>query len=125
VERGIYPAVDPLASFSRILDPRVVGQEHYTVARAVKSVLKRYKDFRTSSRFWASRNFSDNKRTVARARASEKFLRQPMYVAPVHGPSKVSTVKNRGIRVRSFKEIVEGKYRRYSGQRSTIGRHDR
>ena len=70
VERGIYPAVDPLASYSRILDPRIVGEEHYNVARAVKGVLQRYKDLqRTSSRFLVSKNFPmKTKQKPARAR---------------------------------------------------------
>ena len=82
VERGIYPAVDPLASFSRILDPRTVGQEHYTVARAVKSVLQRYKELQDIIAILGIEELSDDdKQTVARARKIEKFLSQPMFVA--------------------------------------------
>src|SRR5229473_2072771 len=82
VERGIYPAVDPLASSSRILDPPVVGQEHYTVARAVKSVLQRYKDLQDIIAILGVDELSDeDKQSVARARKIEKFLSQPMFVA--------------------------------------------
>ncbi len=110
VERGIYPAVDPLASFSRILDPRVVGQEHYTVARAVKSVLQRYKDLQDIIAILGIEELSDeDKRTVARARRIEKFLSQPMYVAAQFTGLEGKYVKIEDT-VRSFKEIVEGKY---------------
>ena len=75
VERGIYPAVDPLASFSRILDPRIVGQEHYDVARAVKGVLQRYKDLQDIIAILGIEELSDeDKQAVARARKIEKFL---------------------------------------------------
>ena len=82
VERGIYPAVDPLASFSRILDARIVGQEHYDVARSVKSVLQRYKDLQDIIAILGIEELSDDdKQTVARARKIERFLSQPMFVA--------------------------------------------
>ena len=110
VERGIYPAVDPLASYSRILDPRVVGQEHYSVARSVKSVLQRYKDLQDIIAILGIEEFSDeDKRTVARARRIEKFLSQPMYVAAAFTGLEGKYVKIADT-VRSFKEIVEGKY---------------
>src|ERR1700723_3087176 len=110
VERGIYPAVDPLASYSRILDPRIVGQEHYTVARAVKSVLQRYKDLQDIIAILGIEELSDeDKRTVARARRIEKFLSQPMYVAAQFTGLEGKYVKIADT-VRSFKEIVEGKY---------------
>jgi F-type H+-transporting ATPase subunit beta len=110
VERGIYPAVDPLASYSRILDPRVVGQEHYTVARSVKSVLQRYKDLQDIIAILGIEELSDeDKRTVARARRIEKFLSQPMYVAAQFTGLEGKYVKIADT-VRSFKEIVEGKY---------------
>src|SRR5258706_6943222 len=110
VERGIYPAVDPLASFSRILDPRIVGQEHYDVARAVKSVLQRYKDLQDIIAILGIEELSDeDKRTVARARRIEKFLSQPMYVAAQFTGLEGKYVKIEDT-VRSFKEIVEGKY---------------
>ncbi len=107
---GIYPAVDPLASFSRILDPRVVGQEHYAVARSVKSVLQRYKDLQDIIAILGIEELSDeDKRTVARARRIEKFLSQPMYVAAQFTGLEGKYVKIADT-VRSFKEIVEGKY---------------
>src|ERR1700757_1306680 len=82
VEKGIYPAVDPLASTSRILDPRIVGQEHYDVARAVQRTLQRYKDLQDIIAILGIEELSDeDKRTVARARKIEKFLSQPMFVA--------------------------------------------
>ncbi len=110
VERGIYPAVDPLASSSRILDPRVVGQEHYTVARAVKSVLQRYKDLQDIIAILGIEELSDeDKRSVGRARRIEKFLSQPMYVAAQFTGLEGKYVKIEDT-VRSFKEIVEGKY---------------
>ena len=110
VERGIYPAVDPLASYSRILDPRVVGQEHYAVARAVKSVLQRYKDLQDIIAILGIEELSDeDKRTVARARRIEKFLSQPMFVAAQFTGLEGKYVKIEDT-VRSFKEIVEGKY---------------
>jgi len=110
VERGIYPAVDPLASFSRILDPRIVGQEHYTVARAVKSILQRYKDLQDIIAILGVEELSDeDKRTVARARKIEKFLSQPMFVAAQFTGFEGKYVKIEDT-VRSFKEIVEGKY---------------
>jgi F-type H+/Na+-transporting ATPase subunit beta len=110
VERGIYPAVDPLASFSRILDPRVVGQEHYAVARSVKSVLQRYKDLQDIIAILGIEELSDeDKRTVARARRIEKFLSQPMFVAAQFTGLEGKYVKIEDT-VRSFKEIVEGKY---------------
>jgi F-type H+-transporting ATPase subunit beta len=110
VERGIYPAVDPLASSSRILDPRVVGQEHYAVARAVKSILQRYKDLQDIIAILGIEELSDDdKRTVARARRIEKFLSQPMFVAAQFTGLEGKYVKIEDS-VRSFKEIVEGKY---------------
>jgi F-type H+-transporting ATPase subunit beta len=110
VERGIYPAVDPLASFSRILDPRVVGQEHYAVARSVKSVLQRYKDLQDIIAILGIEELSDeDKRTVARARRIERFFSQPMFVAAQFTGLEGKYVKIEDT-VRSFKEIVEGKY---------------
>ena len=110
VERGIYPAVDPLASFSRILDPRIVGQEHYSVARGVKSILQRYKDLQDIIAILGIEELSDDdKRTVARARKIEKFLSQPMFVAAQFTGLEGKYVKIEDT-VRSFKEIVEGKY---------------
>jgi F-type H+/Na+-transporting ATPase subunit beta len=110
VERGIYPAVDPLASSSRILDPRIVGAEHYAVARAVKSILQRYKDLQDIIAILGIEELSDeDKRTVARARKIERFLSQPMFVAAQFTGLEGKYVKIEDT-VRSFKEIVEGKY---------------
>jgi F-type H+-transporting ATPase subunit beta len=110
VELGIYPAVDPLASYSRILDPRIVGAEHYAVARGVKSVLQRYKDLQDIIAILGIEELSDeDKRTVARARRIEKFLSQPMFVAAQFTGLEGKYVKIADT-VRSFKEIVEGKY---------------
>ena len=110
VERGIYPAVDPLASYSRILDPRIVGQEHYSVERAVKSVLQRYKDLQDIIAILGIEELSDeDKRTVARARRIERFLSQPMFVAAQFTGLEGKYVKIEDT-VRSFKDIVEGKY---------------
>jgi F-type H+-transporting ATPase subunit beta len=110
VERGIYPAVDPLASFSRILDPRIVGQEHYTVARAVKSVLQRYKELQDIIAILGIEELSDeDKQAVARARKIEKFLSQPMFVAAPFTGMEGKYVKIEDT-IKGFKEIVEGKH---------------
>jgi F-type H+-transporting ATPase subunit beta len=110
VERGIFPAVDPLASFSRILDPRIVGQEHYNVARSVKSVLQRYKELQDIIAILGIEELSDDdKQTVARARKIEKFLSQPMFVAAQFTGLEGKYVKIEDT-VRGFKEIVEGKH---------------
>ncbi len=110
VERGIYPAVDPLASYSRILDARIVGQEHYAVARGVKSVLQRYKDLQDIIAILGIEELSDeDKLTVARARKIEKFLSQPMFVAQQFTGLEGKYVKIEDT-VRGFKEIVEGKH---------------
>ena len=110
VERGIYPAVDPLASYSRILDPRTVGQEHYAVARAVKSVLQRYKDLQDIIAILGIEELSDeDKQTVARARKIEKFLSQPFFVAQQFTGIEGKYVKIEDT-IRGFKEIVEGKH---------------
>jgi F-type H+-transporting ATPase subunit beta len=110
VERGIYPAVDPLASYSRILDPRIVGHEHYTVARAVKSVLQRYKDLQDIIAILGIEELSDeDKLTVARARKIEKFLSQPFFVAHQFTGLEGKYVKIEDT-VRGFKEIAEGKH---------------
>jgi F-type H+-transporting ATPase subunit beta len=109
-ELGIYPAVDPLASSSRILDPRVIGQEHYTVARSVKQVLQRYKDLQDIIAILGIDELSeDDKLTVARARKIQKFLSQPFFVAEqfTGTPGQYVTIKDT---IRGFKEIVEGKH---------------
>jgi len=110
VELGIYPAVDPLASYSRILDPRIVGQEHYTVAREVKSILQRYKDLQDIIAILGIEELSDDdKLTVARARKIEKFLSQPMFVAEQFTGREGKYVKTEDT-IRGFKEIAEGKH---------------
>jgi F-type H+/Na+-transporting ATPase subunit beta len=105
---GIYPAVDPLASSSRILDPRVIGQEHYDVARAVKQILQKYKDLQDIIAILGIDELSeDDKVTVARARKIQRFLSQPFHVAEQFTgiPGKyVSLADN----IRSFKAIVNG-----------------
>src|SRR5437762_7814910 len=81
-ELGIYPAVDPLASSSRILDPRIIGDEHYTVARQVKQILQRYKDLQDIIAILGIDELSEeDKLTVSRARKIQKFLSQPFFVA--------------------------------------------
>jgi F-type H+-transporting ATPase subunit beta len=110
VERGIYPAVDPLASFSRILDPHIVGQDHYNVARQVKSILQRYKDLQDIIAILGIEELPDeDKQTVARARKIEKFMSQPMFVAEQFTGQAGKYVKIEDT-VRGFKEIVDGKH---------------
>ena len=110
VERGIYPAVDPLASYSRILDPHVVGQEHYTVARQVKQVLQRYRELQDIIAILGMEELSDeDKLTVTRARRIEKFLSQPFFVAEAFTGSPGKFVKIADT-IRGFKEIIEGKH---------------
>ena len=109
-ELGIYPAVDPLASTSRILDPNVVGQEHYDVAQRVKQTLQRYKDLQDIIAILGIDELSDeDKQTVARARRIQRFLSQPFHVAEqfTGRPGKYVKLEDT---VRSFKEIVDGKY---------------
>lgn len=108
--RGIFPAVDPLASTSRILDPNVVGEEHYQTARGVQKVLQRYKDLQDVIAILGMEELSEeDKITVNRARRIERFLSQPMFVAePFTGlPGKYVSTKDT---VRGFKEILEGKW---------------
>jgi len=109
-ELGLYPAVDPLASTSRILDPNVVGQEHYDVARETQRVLQRYKDLTDIIAILGMDELSEeDKRTVARARRLQRFMSQPMHVAEVFTgrPGRATPLKDT---VRSFKEILEGKH---------------
>jgi len=109
-EIGIYPAVDPLASTSRILDPHVVGQEHYEVAQGVKRILQRYKDLQDIIAILGIEELSeDDKVTVARARKVQKFLSQPFHVAEQFTGRQGRYVKVADT-VRSFKEIIEGKH---------------
>ena len=109
-ELGIYPAVDPLESSSRSLDPRIIGQEHYDVARAVQSILQRYKELQDIIAILGIDELADeDKILVARARKIQRFLSQPFHVAEVftNTPGKYVPLKDT---VRSFKELVEGKY---------------
>jgi len=109
-ELGIYPAVDPLASTSRILDPRVVGEEHYNVARGVQGVLQRYKDLQDIIAILGMDELSeDDKITVARARKLQRFLSQPFYVAEQFTGMQGKYVKIEDT-IRGFKEILDGKH---------------
>ena len=110
VELGIYPAVDPLTSTSRILTPAVVGEEHYRVARGVQRVLQRYKDLQDIIAILGIDELSDeDKQTVARARRIQRFLSQPMFVAETFTGMAGKYVPTRET-VRSFAEILEGKH---------------
>ena len=109
VELGIYPAVDPLASTSKILTPRIVGEEHYAVARAVQAVLQKYKDLQDIIAILGIDELSeDDKLTVARARKMQKFFSQPFFVA-----SQFTGREGRYVEIadtiKGFKEIVDGK----------------
>ncbi len=109
-EQGLYPAVDPLTSTSRILDPQVVGDEHYRVAREVQRVLQRYKDLQDIIAILGIEELSEeDKLTVARARRIQRFLSQPMFVTEVFTGRKGKYVKVEDT-VRGFSEILEGKY---------------
>ena len=109
-ELGIYPAVDPLASTSRILDPIIIGQEHYQTARAVQGILQRYKDLQDIIAILGMEELSDeDKLTVARARKLQRFLSQPFHVAEVFTGQPGRYVKLADT-VRGFKEVVEGKH---------------
>ena len=108
-ELGIYPAVDPLDSTSRILDPHIVGEEHYALARAVQKVLQRYKDLQDIIAILGIDELSeDDKLIVTRARKIQKFLSQPMFVAEPYTGQPGRYVKLEDT-IRSFKTIVEGK----------------
>jgi F-type H+-transporting ATPase subunit beta len=110
VELGIYPAVDPLASTSRILDARIVGVEHYNVARSVKAVLQKYKDLQDIIAILGIDELSeDDKLTVARARKIQQFLSQPFSVAAQFTGREGKYVKVADT-IKGFKEIVEGKH---------------
>jgi F-type H+-transporting ATPase subunit beta len=107
---GIYPAVDPLASTSRILDPHIVGQEHYDVAQGVKRILQRYTDLQDIIAILGIEELSEeDKLTVSRARKVQKFLSQPFFVAQQFTGMAGRYVKIADT-VRSFKEIIEGKH---------------
>ena len=109
-EKAIFPAVDPLDSTSRILDPNIVGREHYEVARGVQKVLQRYKELQDIIAILGMDELSDeDKLTVARARKIERFLSQPMFVAEkfTNLPGQFVDIKDT---VKGFKEILEGKH---------------
>jgi len=109
-ELGIYPAVHPLRSTSRMLDPRIVGDEHYKVARDVQAVLQRYADLKDIIAILGMEELSeDDKLTVSRARKIERFLSQPFFVAEAFTGTDGRYVKMEDT-VRSFKEVVEGKH---------------
>jgi F-type H+-transporting ATPase subunit beta len=109
-ELGIYPAVDPLDSSSTILDPNIVGQEHYNVARNVQKVLQRYKDLQDIIAILGMEELSDDdKKIVGRARKIQRFLSQPFFVAETFSGKKGQYV-SREETVRGFKEILEGKH---------------
>ena len=118
-ELGLYPAVDPLASSSRILDPNVVGQEHYEVARGVQAILQKYKDLQDIIAILGMEELSDeDKLTVSRARKIQRFLSQPFHVAEVFNnqPGVYVPLKET---IRGFKEILEGSTMICLRQRST------
>jgi F-type H+-transporting ATPase subunit beta len=109
-ELGIYPAVDPLDSTSRILDPKVIGEEHYAVARSVQKVLQRYKELQDIIAILGMEELSeDDKITVSRARKIQRFLSQPFHVAEVFTgrPGKYVKVEDT---IKSFKALVNGEY---------------
>ncbi len=109
-ELGIYPAVDPLASTSRILDPQIVGEEHYRVARGVQEVLQRYKELQDIIAILGMDELSpDDRTTVSRARKLQKFLSQPFFVAEIFtgSPGKYVTLEET---IRSFREVLDGKH---------------
>ncbi len=109
-EKGIYPAVDPLDSTSRMLDPQIIGDEHYQIARGVQSVLQKYKDLQDIIAILGMDELSEeDKQVVERARKIEKFLSQPFFVAEVFtgSPGKYVTLEDT---IAGFKGILEGKY---------------
>jgi F-type H+-transporting ATPase subunit beta len=109
-EQGLFPAMDPLLSTSRVLDPLVVGEEHYSIAREVQRVLQRYKDLQDIIAILGVEELSDeDKQAVARARRLQRFLTQPMFVAEVFTglPGVYVPVRET---VRGCKEILEGKH---------------
>ena len=110
VEKGIYPAINPLTSSSRILDPQIVGQEHYNTARRVQEILQRYRDLQDIIAILGVEELSDeDRRIVARARRIERFLSQPFFTAEVFTgtPGRFTSLKDT---VRSFSQIVEGRW---------------
>jgi F-type H+/Na+-transporting ATPase subunit beta len=116
VEKGIYPAVDPLDSTSRILDPRVVGYEHYTTAHAVQNILQRYKDLQDIINILGMDELSeDDKITVQRARKIERFLGQPFFVAEQFSGIAGQYIKLEDT-LKGFREIIDGKHDHFPEQ---------
>jgi F-type H+/Na+-transporting ATPase subunit beta len=108
--KGIYPAIDPLDSTSRQLDPMIIGNEHYSVARGVQSVLQRYKELKDIIAILGMDELSEeDKQTVSRARKIERFLSQPFHVAEVFtgSPGKYVSLKET---IRGFKGLLAGDY---------------
>ncbi len=109
-EIGIYPAVDPLESYSRILDPKIIGDEHYRVARRVKEILQRYKDLQDIIAILGMEELSDEDKVIVnRARKIQKFLSQPFFVAEEFTNMKGKYVEIKDT-IKGFKELAEGKY---------------
>jgi F-type H+-transporting ATPase subunit beta len=109
-EKGIYPAIDPLASSSRILDPQYVGQRHYNVARRVQQTLQRYRELQDIIAILGVDELSeDDKMVVHRARRIERFLSQPFLVAEVF-TGKAGKITPLADTIRSFEEICDGKW---------------
>ena len=109
-EKGIYPAVDPLDSTSRLLDPNIVGEEHYNVARGVQAVLQRYKELQDIIAILGMEELSDeDKAIVSRARKIERFFSQSFFVAEQFTGMKGKYVPLKET-IRGFKEILEGKH---------------
>jgi F-type H+-transporting ATPase subunit beta len=109
-EQGLFPAVDPLASTSRVLDPRIVGDEHYQVTRDVQKVLQRYKDLQDIIAILGMDELSEDDRlTVSRARKIQRYLSQPMFVAEAFTGTPGKYVKLADT-VRGFREILDGKH---------------
>jgi F-type H+-transporting ATPase subunit beta len=124
-EKGIYPAVDPLDSTSRMLDPMIVGEEHYEVARQVQQTLQRYKSLQDIIAILGMDELSEeDKLTVARARKIERFLSQPFFVAEVFtgSPGKLVDLEDT---IKGFKGLVERRLRPPSGAGFLHGRHHR
>ncbi|MDR1195882.1 MAG: F0F1 ATP synthase subunit beta, partial [Endomicrobium sp.] len=110
MEQGLYPAVSPLTSSSRLLDPNIVGEEHYNVAMSVKKILQKYKDLQDIIAILGMDELSDeDKLTVSRARKVQRFLTQPMFVAETFTGLEGRYVKSEDT-VKGFKEIIEGKH---------------
>ena len=109
-EQGIYPAVDPLESTSRILEPDIVGEEHYNIARAVQSTLQKYRELQDIIAILGMEELSDeDKKTVARARRIQRFLSQPFSVAEQFTGYEGKYVPLKET-IRGFQEIIDGKH---------------